>query len=263
MDRPEFIREGKVFAFPYSVYEALIAEPIDFDSVTEAQCFSYAFGVRLNLSGRPQKQTWVLPIPEDYYFHLETVRAFWPNVRFAGALFLEELEHAKRRGANILAEIIGIGLTGDAYHMTSPAPNGEGAVRAMNMAIREAGIDPSAVDYINAHGTSTPLNDASETAAIKEVFRESAYNVKISSTKSMVGHLLGAAAAIELIVCALAIRDGKIPPTINQENRDPDCDLDYVPNSAQDLKVDVALSNAFGFGGHNCTIIVKRYSDKQ
>ena len=152
-------------------------------------------------------------------------------------------------------------LTGDAYHMTSPAPNGEGAVRAMNMAIRESGIEPSAIDYINAHGTSTPLNDASETAAIKEVFRESAYGLKISSTKSMVGHLLGAAAAIELIFCVLAIRDGKIPPTINQEHRDPECDLNYVPNSAQDHTVNVALSNAFGFGGHNCTIIVKRYVD--
>lgn len=179
----------------------------------------------------------------------------------AGALFVEDLEHAKRRGATIQAELIGVGLTGDAYHMTSPAPDGEGAVRAMNMAIRGAGIDPSQVDYINAHGTSTPLNDASETAAIKKVFRESARDVKISSTKSMIGHLLGAAAAVELIFCVLAIRDQKLPPTINQENPDPVCDLDYVPNKSQDHKVDIALSNAFGFGGHNCTLIVKRYDE--
>ena len=177
----------------------------------------------------------------------------------AGALFLEDLEHATKRGATILAEVTGIGLTGDAYHMTSPAPNGEGAVRAMNMAIKEAQIDPSQVDYINAHGTSTPLNDVSETAAIKEVFRENAHDVKVSSTKSMIGHLLGAAAGIELIFCVLAIRDSKLPPTINYENPDPDCDLDYVPNKAQDCDVNVALSNAFGFGGHNCTIIVRRY----
>ena len=177
----------------------------------------------------------------------------------AGALFLEDLEHAEKRGADIIAEVVGIGLTGDAHHMTSPAPNGEGAVRAMNMAIKDAELDPSQIDYINAHGTSTPLNDASETAAIKEVFRENAAEVKISSTKSMIGHLLGAAAGVELIFCVLAIRDKKLPPTINYENPDPDCDLDYVPNEAQDHDVNIALSNAFGFGGHNCTIIVKRY----
>jgi 3-oxoacyl-[acyl-carrier-protein] synthase II len=181
----------------------------------------------------------------------------------AGALFLEDLEHAKQRSAGILAEVIGIGLTGDAHHLTSPAPNGEGAVRAMNMAIKDARIDPSQVDYINAHGTSTPLNDASETAAIKQVFRESAYVLKISSTKSMIGHLLGAAAAVELIFCVLAIRDRKLPPTINYENPDPECDLDYVPNQAQACDVDIALSNAFGFGGHNCSIIVKRYDAKR
>jgi 3-oxoacyl-[acyl-carrier-protein] synthase II len=181
----------------------------------------------------------------------------------AGALFLEEHDHAKRRGTGILAELIGIGLTGDAHHLTSPAPNGEGAVRAMNMAIRDARIDVSKVDYINAHGTSTPLNDASETAAIKEVFRESAYDLKISSTKSMIGHLLGAAAAVELIFCVLAIRDRKLPPTINYENPDPQCDLDYVPNQSQDCNVDIALSNAFGFGGHNCSLIVKRYDPER
>jgi len=177
----------------------------------------------------------------------------------AGALFLEGLEHAEQRGANILAEVIGIGLTGDAHHITSPAPNGEGAVRAMKMAVMDAGIDPAQVDYINAHGTSTQLNDASETAAIKEVFGDAAPKTDISSTKSMIGHLLGAAAAVELIFCVLAIRDKRVPPTINYENPDPQCDLDYVPNESRKCDVNIALSNAFGFGGHNCTLIVKRY----
>lgn len=180
----------------------------------------------------------------------------------AGAIFLEDLDHARKRGAEILAEIVGIGLTGDAHHVTSPAPNGEGAARAMSLAMENSRVDPSAVTYVNAHGTSTPLNDASETAAIKKVFRESAYDLKVSSTKSMIGHLLGAAAAVELIFCVLAIRDGKIPPTINQEHADPDCDLDYVPNRSQDCDVNVALSNAFGFGGHNCTILVRRYQEE-
>jgi 3-oxoacyl-[acyl-carrier-protein] synthase II len=179
----------------------------------------------------------------------------------AGVLLLEDLGSARRRGAEILAEIGGIGLTGDAYHITSPAPNGEGAARAMSLALEHAGVRPGEVDYINAHGTSTQLNDASETAAIKQVFGDDAGRMKISSTKSMTGHLLGAAGAVELIFCTLAIRDGKIPPTINQEHPDPSCDLDYVPNAAQERDVSVTLSNAFGFGGHNCSIIVKRCSD--
>ncbi len=179
----------------------------------------------------------------------------------AGAVFLEELEHAKARGVPILAELAGIGMTGDAHHITSPAPNGEGAVRAMNEALKHAGLAPGDIDYINAHGTSTPLNDASETAAIKEVFRESAYKLKVSSTKSMIGHMLGAAAAVELIFCVLAIRDDRVPPTINQENPDPACDLDYVPNRSHDHRVNAALSNAFGFGGHNCALIVKSYQE--
>ncbi len=178
----------------------------------------------------------------------------------AGALFLEDLEHAEKRGADIISEIVGIGLTGDAYHMTSPAPNGEGAVRAMQCALKDANLDPSEVDYINAHGTSTQLNDASETAAIKEVFGEHAYKIKVSSTKSMIGHLLGAAAAVELIICCLTIEHKKIPPTINLENPDPACDLDYVPNTYQAVPVSTALSNAFGFGGHNVTILVKSFS---
>jgi 3-oxoacyl-[acyl-carrier-protein] synthase II len=179
----------------------------------------------------------------------------------AGILFLEELSHARKHGSPVLAELVGVGLTGDAYHMTSPAPNGEGAVRAMRAALELAGMQPCRVDYINAHGTSTELNDASETAAIKEVFGEHARRVKISATKSMVGHLLGAAAAVELIACVLSIRDGKIHPTINQEFPDPMCDLDYVPNKAVEREVNVALSNSFGFGGHNCSLIVKRYVD--
>ena len=179
----------------------------------------------------------------------------------AGILMVEDLEHARRRGAKILAEIVGIGLTGDAFHMTSPAPNGEGAVRAMKMALEVAGMEPGAVDYINAHGTSTELNDASETAAIKQVFGAHAYRLMVSSTKSMIGHQLGAAAAVELILCGLAIRDDIIPPTINQETPDPACDLDYVPNVARRKRIDVALSNSFGFGGHNVSLIVRRFHD--
>ena len=178
----------------------------------------------------------------------------------AGILFVEELAHAKRRGATILAEITGLGLSGDAYHQTSPSPDGEGAMRAMQMALDDAGIAPEAVEYINAHGTSTELNDAGETAAIKRVFGDHAYKLMVSSTKSMVGHLLGAAAGIEAIFCVLAIRDEMIPPTINYENPDPACDLDYVPNTARKKRIDVALSNSFGFGGHNATMIVRRYS---
>jgi 3-oxoacyl-[acyl-carrier-protein] synthase II len=179
----------------------------------------------------------------------------------AGILMVEDLEHARKRGANILAEIVGVGLTGDAFHMTSPAPNGEGAVRAMKMALDVAGLEPKAVDYINAHGTSTELNDASETAAIKQVFGDHAYRMMVSSTKSMVGHQLGAAAAVELILCGLAMRDDLVPPPNNQETPDPACDLDYVPNTVRKQRIDVALSNSFGFGGHNVTLIVRRFAD--
>jgi 3-oxoacyl-[acyl-carrier-protein] synthase II len=178
----------------------------------------------------------------------------------AGVLLVEELEHARRRNATILAEVVGVGLTGDAFHMTSPAPNGEGAARAMATALEVARLAPTSVDYINAHGTSTELNDASETAAIKQVFGEHAYQLAVSSTKSMVGHILGAAAAVELIFCILALRDDVLPPTINQEHPDPACDLDYVPNAARKKRINVALSNAFGFGGHNTSLIVRRYT---
>jgi 3-oxoacyl-[acyl-carrier-protein] synthase II len=179
----------------------------------------------------------------------------------AGVLLVEELEHAKRRGANILAEVIGVGLSCDAYHITAPAPDGEGAIRSMAAAVEDAGVAVADVDHINAHGTSTQLNDASETAAIKTVFGDHAYKIAVSSTKSTIGHLLGAAASVELAFCVLAIRDGKLPPTINQENPDPDCDLDYVPNRMRSQKIDVALSNSFGFGGHNVSIVVKRRDD--
>ena len=177
----------------------------------------------------------------------------------AGIVFVEELEHAKKRGANILAEIVGIGVTGDAYHQTSPAPDGEGAVRAMQMALDDAGLQPEAVDYINAHGTSTELNDASETAAIKKVFGAHAYKLAVSSTKSMTGHLLGGAGGLEAGITVLAIRDQIAPATINHECPDPACDLDYVPNQARPMKIDYALSNSFGFGGTNGCLIFKRY----
>lgn len=179
----------------------------------------------------------------------------------AGILVLESLEHAKKRGATILAEVAGYGMSGDAYHLTAPAPEGEGAARAMKEALLDAALDPTEVDYINAHGTSTDYNDKFETLAIKSVFGDYAYKVAISSTKSMTGHLLGAAGGVEAIACVLAIREGIIPPTINYETPDPDCDLDYVPNEARKANVRVAMSNSLGFGGHNATIILKAYEE--
>ena len=178
----------------------------------------------------------------------------------AGIIILEELEHALARDAKIYGEIIGYGATGDAYHITSPAPDGEGAQRAMKLAMDDADISPEQVDYINAHGTSTPLNDLYETKAIKEVFKEHAYKLPISSTKSMTGHMLGAAGAVEAIVCLLSIKEGIIPPTINYETPDEELDLDYVPNVAKKIDVQVALSNSLGFGGHNATLIFKKFS---
>ncbi|MBD3859780.1 beta-ketoacyl-ACP synthase II [Bacillus sp. 28A-2] len=177
----------------------------------------------------------------------------------AGVIVLEELEHALKRGATIYAEIVGYGSTGDAYHITAPAPNGEGGVRAMKEAIRDAGLNVEEIDYINAHGTSTPYNDKFETMAIKEVFGEHANQLAISSTKSMTGHLLGAAGGVEAIFSVLAIKDSVIPPTINLETPDEECDLDYVANEARSKEVQVALSNSLGFGGHNATIIFKKY----
>jgi 3-oxoacyl-[acyl-carrier-protein] synthase II len=175
----------------------------------------------------------------------------------AGILILEALEHAEARGARILAEVVGYGLTGDAYHITAPAPGGEGAARAMQMALRMANVAPEDVDYINAHGTSTVPNDPTETTAIKAVFGEHAYQVAISSTKSMTGHLMGAAGAVEAIVCILAMQNSTIPPTINLEHPDPACDLNYTPNAAAKREVSYALSNSFGFGGHNAVILLR------
>ncbi|MDL4842917.1 beta-ketoacyl-ACP synthase II [Aquibacillus rhizosphaerae] len=177
----------------------------------------------------------------------------------AGTLIIESLESAQKRGAKIYAELVGYGSAGDAHHITSPAPEGEGAVRAMNQAIEDAGIESSSIDYVNAHGTSTELNDSFETKAIKKVFGDYAYNLSISSTKSMTGHLLGAAGAVEAIACIKSIQDSIIPPTINYETPDPECDLDYVPNTAKKQNVNVALSNSLGFGGHNATLIFKKY----
>ena len=177
----------------------------------------------------------------------------------AGIVVLEDLEFARARGAHIYAELLGYGATDDAYHITAPSEGGEGAVRAMRMALRKAGLEPRDVGYVNAHGTSTPLNDKLETEALKTVFGEAAYDVPVSSTKSMTGHLLGAAGVVETIVCVLAIRHECLPPTINYEHPDPECDLDYVPNTARKRRVDVALTNSLGFGGHNSTLIVGRY----
>jgi 3-oxoacyl-[acyl-carrier-protein] synthase II len=178
----------------------------------------------------------------------------------AGVVVVEELEHAKARGAKIYCELIGYGLSADAHHMTAPPPDGEGAVRAMQMAFDHAKITPGQVDYVNAHATSTGLGDVCETRAIKTVFGEHARTVSISSTKSMTGHLLGGAGAVEMAACALAIRDSVIPPTINLENPDEECDLDYTPNVAKEKKVRVAVNNSFGFGGHNATLIAAEFT---
>jgi 3-oxoacyl-[acyl-carrier-protein] synthase II len=177
----------------------------------------------------------------------------------AGIVVLEELEHALARGAKIYAEIVGYGSTGDAHHITAPAPGGEGGARAMKLAIQDGELIPQDLNYINAHGTSTPYNDKYETMAIKEVFGDHAYKLAISSTKSMTGHLLGAAGGVEAIFSVLAIKDSVIPPTMNLETPDPDCDLDYVANEARKQEVNVAMSNSLGFGGHNATIVFKKY----
>ncbi|MGD1909729.1 MAG: beta-ketoacyl-ACP synthase II [Rivularia sp. (in: cyanobacteria)] len=179
----------------------------------------------------------------------------------AGILILEELEHALSRGARIYAEMIGSGMTCDAYHMTSPVPGGKGAARAIQLALKDAGITPQQVTYINAHGTSTPVNDPTETAAMKEALGEQAYKIAISSTKSMTGHLLGGSGGIEGVATVLAIANNRVPPTINLANQDPECDLDYVANESRVLDIKVALSNSFGFGGHNVTLAFKKYVD--
>ncbi len=177
----------------------------------------------------------------------------------AGILILESLEHAQKRGAKIHAEIVGAGSTADAYHITAPAPGGEGAIRAMRAALKDAGLSPDEVDYVNSHGTSTDLGDVCETQAIKAVFGERAYKIPVNSTKSMVGHLLGAAGAVELIATIKSMEEGVVHPTINYEFPDPECDLDYVPNQMRKVEVHVALSNSFGFGGHNISVAVKKF----
>jgi 3-oxoacyl-[acyl-carrier-protein] synthase II len=177
----------------------------------------------------------------------------------AGILVLESLEHARARGALILGEIRGYGTTNDAFHISAPAENGIGAALCMQLALADAGLTINEIGYINAHGTSTQLNDKSETAAIKTVFGEHAYRIPVSSTKSMTGHLLGAAGAVEAVICVKVLEDSIIPPTINYETPDPECDLDYVPNIARHVKVDHIMSNSFGFGGHNASIIISRY----
>lgn len=179
----------------------------------------------------------------------------------AGILILEELEFAKQRGATILAEIVGYGMSGDAYHLVQPAPDGDGAARAMQAALDDAAIPPDTIGYINAHGTSTPIGDTMETVAIKRVFGDHAYRLAVSSTKSMTGHLLGAAGGIEAIASIMAIREGMLPPTINQEVADPECDLDYVPNAPKARELMYAMSNSFGFGGHNASLIFKKYTE--
>jgi len=179
----------------------------------------------------------------------------------AGVVVLEELEHAKKRGAKIYAEVIGFGMSADAYHMTAPPDDGEGAARCMRIAMKDAAVSTQDVDYINAHGTSTPLGDLAETIATKTIFGDRAYELAISSTKSMTGHLLGAAGGIEAIFSVLSIRDGIIPPTINLENPSADCDLDYVPNTARETDVNIAISNSFGFGGTNGSLVFRRFAD--
>ena len=177
----------------------------------------------------------------------------------AGVVVLEELEHAKKRGAKIYCEIVGYGNTADAHHLTAPAPGGEGAARCMQMALRHGRLNPADISYINAHGTSTPQGDACETLAIKTVFGEQAKRIAVSSTKGATGHMLGAAGAVEMTVCALAIKHGIVPPTINYLVPDPECDLDYVPNTARELKVNAVINNSFGFGGHNASIAARKF----
>jgi len=178
----------------------------------------------------------------------------------AGVIVVEELEHAKKRGAKIYCEIVGYGNTADAYHLTAPPPDGEGAARCMKMALRHAGLSPGDVSYINAHGTSTPQGDACETRAIKSVFGSRAKKVAVSSTKGATGHMLGAAGAVEMSVCALAIKHGVVPPTINLTVPDPECDLDYVPNTAREMQVNVIINNSFGFGGHNASLVARKFT---
>jgi len=178
----------------------------------------------------------------------------------AGVIVLEELEHAKARGARIYGELIGYGNTADAHHISAPAPQGEGAARCMKMALRSAGLNPTDVSYINAHGTSTPQGDLAETQAIKTVFGDYAKKIAVSSTKGATGHMLGAAGAVEMAICMKAIESNIVPPTINLENPDPECDLDYVPNAAREMEVNAIVNNSFGFGGHNASVVARKFN---
>jgi 3-oxoacyl-[acyl-carrier-protein] synthase II len=197
--------------------------------------------------------------PETASRPFDVKRSGFVHGEGGGVLVLEELESARERGAPILAEIIGFGMSADAFHITAPPENGEGAAHAMKRALRSAGIAPQEVTYVNAHGTSTPVGDLAETRALKTIFGDHAQKLAISSTKSMIGHALGGSASIEAGVCAFALRDGIIPPTINLTDPDPECDLDYVPHTARQAELDVVISNSFGFGGANTTLVMRRF----
>lgn len=235
------IREGKVKAMICGGTESIIT-PL---------CVA-GFSVMKALSTRNDE-------PEKASRPFDAKRDGFVIAEGCGILILEDLEHAQKRGAKIYAEIIGYGFNADAYHMTAPPPDGEGAARCMESALKDAGISPEEVDYINAHGTSTPLNDIAETKAIKKVFKDHAYKLMVSSTKSMTGHLLGGAGGLEAVITVLSLYEGIVPPTINLENPDPECDLDYVPNKARKADIKIALSNAFGFGGTNACLVFKKW----
>ena len=239
-------------------YEMIRTNKADviFAGGTEAPIVAYTFAAFDNLRVMSRRND--IP-PQEVSRPFDRQRDGFVMGEGAGILVLEELEHALKRNATIYAEIIGYGLTSGAGHMVVPVPGGEDAARTMRLALVDAGISPDEIDYINAHGTSTFTNDKAETLAIKNVFRESAYKIPISSTKSMIGHAVGAAGAIEAVVCCLTIKNNIIPPTINYRDPDPECDLDYVPNEARRQKVDVVLSNSFGFGSSNATLIFRRF----
>ncbi len=237
----KLIREGKVKAMICGGAEGLIT-PL---------CVA-GFSVMKALSTRNDE-------PEKASRPFDAKRDGFVIAEGCGILILEDMEHALKRGAKIYAEIIGYGANADAYHMTAPCPDGEGAAKCMELALKDAGIDPTQVDYINAHGTSTPLNDLAETKAIKKALGDHAYKVMISSTKSMTGHLLGGAGGLEAVLTVMSIYEGIVPPTINLEEPDPECDLDYVPNQARKADIKIALSNAFGFGGTNACLVFKKW----
>jgi 3-oxoacyl-[acyl-carrier-protein] synthase II len=225
---------------------------------TEALVKEYAIGGFVNMRALPVNYN---DQPEKASRPFDAKREGFIFSEGSAALVIESLEHAKQRNARIYAEILGHASSCDGYHIAAPEPEGAGAIRTMNWAINDARINPEQIDYINAHGSSTPLNDATETKAIKKVFGDHAYHLAISSTKSMIGHAMGASGALEAIACTLAIHNGMIPPTINYEYPDPDCDLDYVPNQARQVNVNITLSNSFGLGGQNACLILKKFSE--